>query len=150
METLFESPDVAKCPGCGVVSGIVSDIGLPDPLCPSCAKSAWQWEGQKAIADTTSIILGRKPFDCLSREDRQELLNQLLGGIGYIPEAVNADEAEQWLNPPGTPTDEYRVTVKGSNGQRFVIPCPSLEQAKLSVDRLRADGIVAVIAGFLY
>src|SRR5579863_1955550 len=125
METLSQSPDVAKCVGCGVVCGVVGDFGLADPLCETCSQAQWRWEAERSISDSVSIILGRKPFDCLSIEDRQELLNRFFAGIGYVPDAVNPDEADQWLNPP-----EFNVNVRDSAGHELTIPWQSLESAK--------------------
>ena len=147
MDSLSHSPDIATCIGCGVECGVIGDFGLADPLCPACAESAWRWEAERTIADATSIILARGPFACLSLEDRQELLNQFFAGIGFVPEAVRPDEAEQWLNPP---TPEFRVHVHRSNGKTEILTWLSLESAKASVDRLRGDGLHAVIDGYLY
>jgi hypothetical protein len=99
METLSHSPDVAKCNGCGVVCGVDGDFGLSG-LCPACEQSLVELDAQRTIGDATAVILGRKPFDGLSVEDRQELLNHFFAGIGYVPQAVKANEAERWLNPP--------------------------------------------------
>lgn len=151
MDTLFNSPDVATCIGCGVECGVVGDFGLADPLCPACAQSAWRWEAERTFGDATSIILARGPFSCLSLEDRQELLNQFHAGIGYVPQAVNPDEADAWLNPPhvnSAPT--YSVSIRDSAGRTFQIEWLSLASAQASVDRLRADGLEALIDGFLY
>jgi hypothetical protein len=137
-------------------AGVIGDFGLADPLCPACAQSAWRWEAERTIADATSIILARGHFACLSVEDRQELLNQFFSGIGYIPQAVEPAEAEAWLNPPqfasvpAAPIPTYCVHVQRSNGKTEILTWLSLESAKQSVDRLRADGLEAVIAGFLY
>lgn len=148
METYSHPPDIATCIGCGVECGVIGDFGLADPLCPACAESAWRWEAERTFADATSIILARGHFACLSVDDRQELLNQFFSGIGYVPEAVNPAEAEAWLNPPqSTP---YCVHVQRSNGTTEILTWLSLESAKQSVDRLRADGLQAVIAGYLY
>src|SRR5579872_600858 len=123
MEILFHAPDVAKCIGCGVECGVVGDFGLADPLCPACEQSACLWEAEKTFASATSIILARPPFDSLSLEDRQELLNQFFAGIGYVPEAVHPYEAEQWFNPPqDSSPSEYRVHVQLRNGTTGVLP----------------------------
>ena len=151
MDTLFHSPDIATCPGCGVVCGVLGDFGLADPLCRACGQSALRWDAERAIGESVSIILGRPPFDCLSREDRQELLDQLHAGIGYVPQAVNADDAAQWLNPPDSVSPIYHhVHFRMSDGSETTLPWPTLAEARQSVDRLRADGIPAVIVGFLY
>jgi len=151
MDTVFASPDVATCPGCGVVCGVLGDFGLADPLCRACAQSAWRWDAERTISDSVSIILGRSPFDCLSREDRQELLNQLHAGIGYVPEAINADDAAQWHNPPGPARPlYYYVEFRTSGGTPMTFPWATLTEAQQCVDRIRANGTEAHIDGYLY
>jgi hypothetical protein len=151
MDTLFNSPDVATCIGCGVECGVVGDFGLADPLCPACAQSAWRWDAERTISDTVSIILGRPPFDCLSREDRQELLNEFHAGIGYVPEAVKPQEAAAWLNPPHSALSiYYNVQFRTSNGTPMTFPWATLAEARQCVDRIRANGTEAQIDGYLY
>jgi hypothetical protein len=72
-------------------------------------------------------------------------------GIGFVPQAVNPDEAEAWLNKPQIASrGTYCVHVRDSAGKCITIDWLSLESAKASVDRLRADRLEAFIDGFLY